>query len=324
MKGMIIKMHFDNSEMFLREANCQVLNNLACKYPQIVVLDADLMNASGFSEFKKEHPNRFFNCGIQEANMIGVAGGLSYMGFIPVVHTFAAFASRRAADQVFVSGVYSKQNIKILGTDPGVCNSPNGGTHMALEDIGIMRTMPGMYIVDPTDEVMLRNLIPAIIGTSGMFYVRLFRKTNIKVYDNKTTFELGKAHTAHEGKDITIIAEGAVMVPEALKACEELENQGYSVRVIDMFTIKPLDKEAVLSAARETGAILTAENHNIMGGLGSAVAEVLSENRISVPFFRIGVRDSVGETGSLEFILKKYHMDYKAISEEAKKLIESK
>ncbi|MDV3426363.1 MAG: transketolase family protein [Bacillota bacterium] len=317
-------MQFDNSEMLLREVNCRVLSDLAYQNQKIVVLDADLMNASGFSGFKKEHPERFFNCGIQEANMIGVAGGLSYMGLIPVVHTFAAFASRRAADQVFVSGVYSKQNIKILGTDPGVCNSPNGGTHMALEDIGIMRTMPGMYIVDPTDEVMLRNLIPQIIETDGMFYVRLFRKTKIKVYDNKTTFKLGKANTAHEGKDITIIASGAVMVPEALKACEELENEGYSVRILDMFTIKPLDKEAVLKAAAETGAILTAENHNIIGGLGSAVAEVLSENRIAVPFFRIGVRDSVGETGSMDFILKKYHMDYKAIYEEAKKLIESK
>lgn len=317
-------MQFNTSNMLLREVNCEVLNQLAENDPRIIVMDSDLMNASALSNFQKNNPTRFVNCGIQEANMVGVAGGLSSMGMIPVIHSFAAFAGRRVVDQVFMSGVYAKQNIKIIGTDPGACNAGNGGTHMALEDVGIMRSMPGICIVDPTDETMLRSILPDVVHTYGVFYIRLFRKTKVKVYEDGTKFTIGKAHIARNGSDITIIASGALMVPEALKAAEQLEADGYSARVIDMFTIKPLDTEAVITSAQETGAILTAENHNILNGLGSAVAEVLAENKLAVPFARIGFNDTFGETGDLEFIKEKYGIDAAQIYKRAKELILSK
>jgi transketolase len=308
----------------LREVNCTVLKELARQDPRIVVLDADLMNASGFSEFKKEFPDRFFNCGIQEANMTGVAGGLSSMGMIPVIHSFACFTGRRITDQVFMSGIYAGQNIKILGTDPGAANSANGGTHMALEDVGIMRSLPGITIVSPSDEVMLGSILPQIIKTPGMFYIRLVRKTKTLIYDPGVSFTLGKAHTIREGQDLCILTEGALMVPEALKAAEQLDQEGIHARVVDMFTLKPLDAGAVIAAARETGAILTAENHNILNGLGSAVAEVLAENRLAVPFGRIGFRDVCGETGSVDYILDKYCLDAKHIAAAGKKLVSNK
>ncbi|QQO11046.1 transketolase family protein [Breznakiella homolactica] len=317
-------MQFKTSTAALRDANSRILIDLAKKDSRIVVLDSDLLNASGLAAFNKEFPGRTFNCGIQEANMAGAAGGLSSMGLIPVIHSFASFASRRMTDQVFMSGVYAEQNIKILGTDPGAANSANGGTHMALEDTGIMRSMPDITIVSPTDETMLESILPGIIETYGMFYIRLVRKSSIVVYEAGTNFTLGKAHIARPGTDITIIAEGAIMVPEALKAADRLEQLGISARVLDMFTIKPLDREAVISAARETGAVLTAENHNILNGLGSAVAEVLAEERLAVPFGRIGFRDVLGQTGTVPYILETYGMDAAHITEAAKKLVSEK
>ncbi|MDR1636848.1 MAG: transketolase family protein [Treponema sp.] len=317
-------MIFKTSPRLLREANCGILRTLARQDPRIVVLDADLMNSSGFSEFKKEFPGRAFDCGIQEANMTGVAGGLSSMGMIPVIHSFASFASRRMTDQVFMSGVYAGQNIKILGTDPGAANAANGGTHMALDDTGIMRSLPGITIVSPSDEVMLAGILPQIIFTPGVFYVRLVRKTNTLIYDSGASFTLGKAHTVREGKDLTIFAEGAIMVPEALRAAELLEREGISARVVDMFTLKPLDSGAVLAAARETGAVLTAENHSILNGLGSAVAEVLAENRLALPFCRIGFKDTCGENGSLDYIMEKYGIGAAHIAAAGKRLAAGK
>lgn len=297
-------MEFAKSSLLLREVNSQVLMQLAEQDGRIVLLDADLMNASAFHQFADRYPDRIFNCGIAESNMIGVAGGLSAVGMIPVAHSFACFASRRVADQIFMSGVYAGQNIKIIGTDPGACNTANGGSHMALEDIGILRSLAGTTIVDPTDETMLRSILPQIIQAPGVSYIRLYRKTNLKIYPDGTAFILGKAHTVRMGSDVAIIAEGPVMVPEALKAAELLEDAGISARVIDLFTIKPLDAEAVTAAARETGAVLTAENHSVYNGLGSAVAEVLAERRLAVPFGRIGFRDVTGETADVPYILK--------------------
>ena len=314
-------MEFAKSSLLLREVNSQVLMQLAEQDGRIVLLDADLMNASAFHQFADRYPNRIFNCGIAESNMIGVAGGLSAAGMIPVAHSFACFASRRVADQIFMSGVYAGQNIKIIGTDPGACNTANGGSHMALEDIGILRSLAGTTIVDPTDETMLRSILPQIIQAPGVSYIRLYRKTNLKIYPDGTAFTLGKAHTVRMGSDVAIIAEGPVMVPEALKAAELLEDAGISARVIDLFTIKPLDAEAVTAAARETGAVLTAENHSVYNGLGSAVAEVLAERRLAVPFGRIGFRDVTGETADVPYILKKFGMDAPAIAGLAKELV---
>lgn len=317
-------MEFVTSNLLLREVNCQVLIELARKDPRIVVLDADLMSASGLLSFSEEFPDRTFNCGIQECNMVGVAGGLSAAGMIPLVHSFAAFAGRRVADQVFLAGVYARQNLKILGTDPGSCGTNNGGSHMALEDMGIMRSMAGITILDPTDEVQLRCILPQVMEAPGVHYIRLYRKTKRKVYKDGTVFTLGKSHVAREGGDVTIIAEGAVMVPEALLAAELLEQEGIQTRVVDMFTIKPLDRDAVVRAARETGAVVTAENHNIYNGLGSAVAEVLAEERLAVPFSRIGFCDSVGETADMDFIMKKFGLDCRTIAACAKELAVAK
>jgi transketolase len=310
--------------MMLREVNCEVLSSLAEKDSRIVVLDADLMNSSGFGAFQKKYPERTINCGIQESNMIGLAGGLSAMGMIPVTHSFASFASRRAADQVFMAGVYNRQNIKMFGSDPGACGSPNGGTHMALEDIGIMRSLPGVRIVDPTDEKVLRDVLPQIMSEYGMFYIRLFRKSKRVVYSGDIRFSLGKAHTAREGNDITIIASGALMVPEALRAAEQLASEGIEAMVLDMFTIEPLDSGAVLTAAKRTGAVLTAENHSIYNGLGTAVAEVLAENALAVPFSRIGFLDTVGETGTMDYIMKKFELDADSITRRARQLVAAK
>lgn len=314
-------MEFAKSNLLLREVNSEVLMQLAEQDDRIVLLDADLMNASAFNKFAGRYPDRIFNCGIAESNMIGVAGGLSAVGMIPVTHSFACFASRRAADQIFMSGVYAGQNIKMFGTDPGACNTANGGSHMALEDIGILRSLAGTTIVDPTDEAVLRSILPQIIEAPGVCYIRLYRKTNLKIYPDGTSFTLGKAHTVRPGNDITIIAEGPVMVPEALKAAEQLEDAGISARVVDMFTIKPLDAETVAAAARETGAVLAAENHSIYNGLGSAVAEVLAEHRLAVPFGRIGFRDVIGETADVPYILKKFGLDAQAIAARAKELV---
>lgn len=317
-------MEFDKSEFALREVNCNVLIDLAKDNQNIVVLDSDLLNASGLIAFQKKHPERTFNCGIQECNMVGVAGGLSAMGFIPVIHSFAAFASRRAVDQVFMSGVYSNQNIKILGSDPGVCGSSNGGSHMALEDIAIMRAMPNMMIIDPTDETMLKAILPQIINTYGMCYIRLYRKTQCKVYKDDTQFELGKAQLAKDGTDVTIIAEGSITTPESLKAAESLHKEGYDVRVLDMFTISPLDTESIIKAAKETGAIVSVENHNINNGLGSAIAEVLAENRLAIPFTRLGFKNSLGETADIEFLSKKHGIDSVSIANAARQLMKEK
>lgn len=317
-------MEFNTSSALLREASCQILIELARKDPRIVVLDADLMNSSGLSKFSEEFPGRTFNCGIQECNMVGVAGGLSAAGMIPLIHSFAAFAGRRVVDQVFLAGVYAHQNLKILATDPGSCGSGNGGSHMALEDIGIMRSMAGITILDPSDEVQLRSIMPQVMENPGVHYIRLYRKTNRKIYADGTKFVLGKSYLTREGSDVTIIAEGAVMVPEALLAAELLAQDGIQARVVDMFTIKPLDKEAVVRAARETGAVLTAENHNIYNGLGSAVAEVLAEERLAVPFGRIGFCDTVGETADMDFIMKKFGLDFRTIAARAKRLATAK
>lgn len=314
-------MEFNTSSQLLREVNCDILAELARKDPRIVVLDADLMNSSGLSKFSQEFPRRTFNCGIQECNMVGVAGGLSAMGMIPLVHSFAAFAGRRVVDQIFLAGVYARQNLKILATDPGSCGTGNGGSHMALEDIGIMRSMAGITILDPSDEVQLRSILPQVMESPGVHYIRLYRKTNRRIYAESTVFTLGRSHVAREGSDITIIAEGAVMVPEALMAARLLEQEGIQARVVDMFTIKPLDREGVVRAARETGAVLTAENHNIYNGLGSAVAEVLAEERLGVPFSRIGFHDTVGETADMDFILKKFGLDCHTMAARAKELL---
>ena len=306
----------------MRNVYCQTLIELAKKNKQIVVLDADLMSSMGMIPFFKEFPERTFNCGVQEANMIGVAAGLSVTGKIPFAHTFGVFATRRCYDQIFLSGAYAKANVRMIGSDPGVTAAYNGGTHMPFEDLGIMRNIPEISVMIPTDSIMLKDIIKQLVELYGMFYIRLLRKNAIKIYKEGSTFKIGKAVKLKNGKDVTIIANG-IMVAEALNAAYMLEERGISARVLDMFTLKPIDKEEIIKCAKETGAIVTAENHNIINGLGSAVAEVLVEN-IPTPMERIGVKDLFGEVGPVDYLKERFELTANDIVRKVEKVLKRK
>jgi transketolase len=309
-------------DVAMRDVYCQTLIELAKKNDQIVALDADLMSSMGMIPFLEAFPERTFNCGVQEANMIGIAAGLSATGKIPYAHTFCPFATRRCYDQVFLSGAYTKSNIRIIGSDPGVTAAYNGGTHMPFEDLGIMRNIPEMTIIIPTDSIMLRNIIKQVAELFGMFYIRLLRKNAIKIYEKGSTFEIGKAIKLKEGTDVTIIANG-IMVTEALNAAHMLEEKGISTRVLDMFTLKPIDKEEIIKCAKETGAIVTAENHNIINALGSAVAEILVEN-IPIPMERVGVKDLFGEVGPIDYLKERFELTANDIVRKVEKVLKRK
>lgn len=321
MKILLTK-HSVKEDIEMRNAYCQTLIELARENERIVALDADLMSSMGMIPFLKEFPERTFNCGVQEADMMGIAAGLSITGKIPYSHTFGTFATRRCYDQVFMSGAYAIANVRIIGSDPGVTSAYNGGTHMPFEDMGIMRNIPEMTVLEPTDSVMLIDIIKQLSKLYGMFYIRLLRGNAIKIYKEGTTFKIGKAVKLKEGKDVTIIANG-IMVAEALNAAHMLEKKGISARLIDMFTLKPIDKEAIIVCAKETGAIVTAENHNIINGLGSAVAEVLIEN-IPTPMERIGVTDLFGEVGPVDYLKERFELTVNDIVKKVEKVLKRK
>lgn len=309
-------------EIAMRDIYCKTLVDLAAKDKRIVILDADLMKSMGMVPFMKVYPERTFDVGVQEANMIGVAAGLSATGKIPFAHSFAPFASRRCFDQVFLSCGYAQLNVRIIGSDPGITAAFNGGTHMPFEDMGLMRNVPNITILEPVDTAMLKNLVEQTADKYGVFYIRLLRKNAVKIYEEGSTFEIGKGVQVRDGKDVTIIATG-IMVSESLKAAEMLENEGISARVVNIFTLKPIDKEMIIKCAKETGAIVTAENHNIINGLGSAVAEVLVENEL-VPMERIGVKDLFGEVGPQDYLMKRFEMTADDIAEKVKKVLKRK
>lgn len=306
----------------MRKAYCQTLMELSEENENIVVLDSDLMSSMGMKPYIKAFPERTFNCGVQEANMMGVACGLSVVGKIPYAHTFGPFATRRSADQIFMSGAYAKANVRIIGSDPGVTAAYNGGTHMPFEDMGIMRCIPEMTIIEPTDAVMLKDIITQLADLEGMFYVRLLRKNAIQVYEEGSTFTIGKAAEIRNGSDVTIIANG-IMVVEAIKAADMLKEKGVHARVLNMFTLKPIDETAIIQAAKETGAIVTAENHNYLNGLGSAVAEVVAEN-YPVPVGRVGVKDKFGQVGSVDYLQKTYELTAEDIVKKVESVLQLK
>lgn len=322
MEKVILAKENTNDVSDMRTAYCEALMELAEKNDKIVALDADLMSAMGMKPFAKKYPERTLDCGIQEANMIGVACGLSVWGKIPFAHTFGPFCTRRACDQIFMSGAYNKANVKVVGSDPGITAAYNGGTHMPFEDMGIMRGIPTMTVVEPTDIVMLKNLLPQIADQYGMFYMRLVRKGVRKVYEPGSTFKIGKAVQLRDGKDATIIASG-YCVAEAISAARILHEQGIEARILNMFTWKPLDEDAVLKAAAETGAIVTAENHNIINGLGSAVSEVLARN-LPTPVEMVGVQDEFGEVGPVSYLRERFGMTDTNIVEAVKKAVARK
>lgn len=306
----------------MREIYCQSLIEEAKTNKDIVVVEADLMNCIKTGPFKKAYPDRFFNVGIAEANMVGVSAGLATCGKIPFCSSFGTFATRRCFDQVFISVAYSKQNVKIVGTDPGICAEINGGTHMPLEDMGIMRGIPHMLCVEPTDSVMLKALMPQIIAYKGATYIRLQRKKAETVYKEGEKFDLFKAKKIASGKDATIIASG-IMVSKALAAREELKKQGYDVGVLNVFTWKPIDKEAITACAKESGAIVVAENHNVHNGLYSAVSEVVVSDT-PVPMESVAVMDEFGEVGKMPYLAKKFHITEEDIVEKTLKVIKRK
>ena len=306
----------------MRTVYCETMIALAKEDPRIVDVEADLTGAHGMKPFKAAYPERSFNVGIAEANMVGVAAGLSACGKIPFVHSFATFASRRCFDQIAISVCYAGLNVKIVGSDPGVGAELNGGTHMALEDMGIMRTLPGMTVFEPTDSVQLRKALPAVARHEGPVYIRLFRRKAEKVFDDDYVFTLGKADLLRDGSDVTIIASG-VCVANALQAAAMLAGEGVSARVLNRPTVKPVDAEAVLRAAEETGAVVTAENHSVIGGLGSAVAEVLAEGR-PAPLERVGVKDHFGQVGKAPYLMGVFGITPADIAKAARKALARK
>lgn len=267
---------------------------------RICVVEADLMGSSSTGRFQKLFPERTIDVGVAEANMIGVAAGLAAMGKIPFTHTFTPFASRRCCDQVTLSVAYARMNVKMVGSDPGICAELNGGTHMSFEDMAIMRNIPGMVVCEPVDSVQLRKLFGQIVDHEGPVYMRLFRKAAWKVFDESAEFTLGKAYTLKKGRDATVFATG-IMVKEALDAAETLAGEGIDVEVVNIHTLKPLDTQAVLESVARTGCCVTAENAFAINGLGSAVADCVCAAR-PCPVLRVGVDDRFGEVGKLDYL----------------------
>lgn len=298
----------------LRDCVVETLQELMKDDDKITALEADLGGASGFTKIKKTNPERFIQCGIAEANMMGVAAGLSLTGFKPFTHTFAPFATRRVFDQLFLSGAYAGNTINVYGSDPGFSVASNGGAHTAWEDVALIREIPGAVICDPADDVQMEWIIKEFLKMEGIHYVRSNRKAVRNVYKKGSSFKIGQGNILKEGKDILIIAAGQ-LVSEALDCAEELEKEGYSVEVIDMFTIKPLDEKLLIKEAKGKSKIVTIENHSIYGGLGSAVSEVIAENGISVPVKRIGVKEKFGQVGTAEFLQEEFGLTAKQIKE---------
>lgn len=307
-----------------REAYGKQLVELAEKYPELVVFDADLAGATMTKFFAAAHPDRFFDMGIAECNMVGVAAGMSLCGYKPFVDTFAMFAAGRAWEQVRNTVCYPHLNVKVVGSHGGLSVGEDGATHQCIEDFAIMRAIPGMMVLCPCDGNEMRLATEALVNYDGPAYMRLGRLAVETVTDSIPGyhFELGKGVTLCDGTDVTIIAVG-MNVQMALKAAELLKADGISARVIDMHTIKPLDKELVLKAAKETGAIVTTEEANVLGGLGAAVAEYLAEE-YPVPVVRHGVNDEFGRSGKAPAVLETYGITAEAIAEKAKKAIAMK
>jgi transketolase len=289
-----------------RKAYGETLAALGADNNNIVVLDADLSGSTMTKLFAKENPNRFFNVGIAEQNLYGIAAGMAASGKTVFASTFAIFATGRAFEIIRNSIGYPHANVKICATHAGVTVGEDGGSHQSIEDIALMRTIPGMTVICPADAVSTENLIKAVAEMDGPAYVRLGRSAVPVLYREEDSFEIGKAVTLREGKDFTIIATG-IMVNEALTAAEALVEQGLDIRVIDMHTIKPIDEAAIIKAAKETKGIITAEEHTVMGGLGSAVAEVVVRN-CPVPMDFIGIKDMFGQSGKPAELLKEYNL----------------
>ena len=306
----------EDKKIATRQSYGEALAKIGKENKNIVVLDADLSGSTKTSIFAKEFPDRFINVGIAEQNLMGISAGLAAYGKIPYVSTFAVFAAGRAYDQVRTSICYPNLNVKICATHSGITAGEDGATHQMLEDISLMRTLPNMQVFSPSDDIQTKWLIEEISKIQGPVYVRLARMATPVIYGENQKFEIGKMVQLGEGTDASIFATG-VMVSEALKAQEKLAQEGINVRVIDVHTIKPIDREMVVKCAKETYKLITIEDHSIIGGLGSSICEVLSEE-YPKKVTRIGMKDRFGKSGKADQLLKYFKMDSEAIIEAVK------
>ena len=302
-----------------REGYGKALTELGEVHPNLVVLDADLAGATKTAIFKKAFPDRHFNCGIAEANMVNVAAGLSTMGLVPFVSSFAMFAAGRAYEQVRNTVGYPHLNVKIGATHGGISVGEDGASHQCCEDFALMRTIPGMTVMCPSDEVEARKMVKAAYAMEGPVYMRFGRSATPVFHDEDFDFQIGKGEVIQDGTDVAIIATG-IMVPEAIEAGKALHEAGISARVINMATIKPLDEELVLKAAKDCGKIVTVEEHSIVGGLGEAVSSLLSERHPTL-IRRIGVNDEFGSSGPAAALLKEFGLCADHIVEVTKSLV---
>lgn len=302
-----------------RIAYGQALAELGEENDRVVVIDADISKITGTQLFARRFPERFFNVGIAEQNEMGIAAGMATTGKIVFASTYAVFASMRACEQVRTFIAHTRSNVKIAASHGGLTGTTDGVTHQGTEDMGIMRTIPDMTIIMPADAVATRKIVKELAEHQGPAYLRLTKIPMPVIYDEEADFQIGRAVQLRDGNDVTIIAIGD-MVIRALEAADLLDNNGIRARVLDMHTLKPVDKGAVIKAAEQTGAIVTVEDHNILNGLGSAVAEVVVENR-PIPMERIGLRDTFAESGEYEELLEKYGLNTRHITEAARKVM---
>jgi len=300
-----------------RAAYGKALTALAAEDDRIVALTADLAGSTGLKDFAATYPERFFNIGIAEQNMYGIAAGMALSGKIPFASTFATFASLRAAEQVRTDIAYGKVPVRVVGTHQGVGLAPAGPTHHALEDIAVMRGLANMTIINPADSTQAAMAVAALVEFEGPAYLRLSRPKEATVYTEEKPFIIGKADEVRKGSDVSIIACGG-MVGQSLLAAELLSEEGVEAQVLNMATIKPIDADAIIAAAKKTGAVFTVEEHNIYGGLGSAVAEVIAEAGLGVRFMRWGIPDIYTKTGEYPELLKLYELDGEGIAGKVK------
>ena len=307
--------------MEMRAVYAECLAQMMEQDKHVCVLDADLSKASGTRKLYERFPEQMFDCGVAEQNMASIAAGLSSYGFKPWIESFTPFATRRICDQIAISISYAKQNVKIVGTDPGISAELNGGTHMSMEDIGVVRSIPGLVIFEPVDERQLRAAMPVLNAYEGPVYMRLFRKVQPVVFPENYTFDLFKADLLREGKDLSIFVSG-MLTKDCLDAAEILKAEGIDAEIINVHTIKPVDRETVLASARKTGAVLTVENHNVVGGLHSAILETLAQEKL--PVCAVGVPDRFGEVGKIPYLRKVMGLTVENIVEQAKKAVSLK
>tara|TARA_B100000945_G_scaffold314824_1_gene312996 strand:+ start:533 stop:1492 length:960 start_codon:yes stop_codon:yes gene_type:complete len=303
----------------LREACGKELTKIASAYPKVVVLDADIAGGTGMHHFRKNFPERFIQCGIAEQNMMAMAGGLSATGLIPIVTTFAVFMLR-SIEQARLSIAYADMNVKIIASHPGLDVGPDGASAQCLEDLACYRSIPNMVVLSPCDPLEVAQATKSILDYNGPVYMRTGRSDAKRILDDHYQFEIGKGKILNDGNDLTLIGCG-VTTGRALEAAKMLEKKGISVRVVNMSTIKPIDSEMIINCAEKTNGIITIEDHNVFGGLGSAVSEVLVQNK-PVPMEFVGVNDSFGESGEPDELAEKYEIDCKSIIKKVHKILE--